>query len=75
MDGRIVRLNPKGQFGFIKGDPDNLDRFFHRSDVRNRDYSELKEGDRVSFDHVKGPKGPRAQQVVVLESAQAPAQA
>ena len=66
MEGKIVRLNKSGQFGFITG-ADNVDRFFHRSAVDNRDFNELVEGQRVAFEHEKGPKGPRCKTVTVLD--------
>ncbi|MCG5055192.1 MAG: cold shock domain-containing protein [Myxococcales bacterium] len=57
-------MNIKG-FGFIKplaGD----EVFFHRSSVLGVDWSELQEGQRVSFQLAESPKGPRGEQVQVL---------
>jgi CspA family cold shock protein len=66
MEGAIVRLVVQKQFGFIRG-KDNVERFFHKSAVENKDFSELREGQRVTFTHTKGHKGPRAEAVQVLD--------
>jgi CspA family cold shock protein len=50
MTGKIKRLTDKG-FGFITSDdsPDK-DLFFHSSALQGASYSDLKEGDAVTFD-------------------------
>ena len=60
-EGRIKKLTDKG-FGFIdtgKGE----DMFFHSSSVEGVSYEQLQEGQQVSFDEGRGPKGPRAENV------------
>lgn len=62
-EGTIKRLTDKG-FGFIatgKGQ----DLFFHSSNVEG-DYDALREGQKVSFTEGRGPKGPRAENVKVV---------
>ena len=60
MTGKIKRLTDKG-FGFITSD-DNPDKdlFFHSSALQGVGYSDLKEGDAVTFDTEDSDRGPRA---------------
>ncbi len=66
MDGVVARLVRDKGFGFIRGNADGVERFFHRSSVRPNAtaYDEMTEGDAVTFDDSDGPKGPRAENVV-----------
>ncbi len=60
MTGKIKRLTDKG-FGFITPDEGNgKDVFFHTSSLVGVQYSDLREGDSVTFDVEDSPKGPRA---------------
>ena len=63
-EGKIKRLTDKG-FGFIDTGDGN-DMFFHMSSLEGVQYEELQEGQRVSFNEGRGPKGPRAENVRVL---------
>jgi CspA family cold shock protein len=60
-EGTIKRLTDKG-FGFIDVGGDK-DLFFHMSSLEGVRYEELQEGQRVSFEEGRGPKGPRAENV------------
>jgi CspA family cold shock protein len=60
-EGTIKRLTDKG-FGFISTGGDK-DIFFHMSGLDGVTYEELQEGQRVSFEEGRGPKGPRAENV------------
>jgi CspA family cold shock protein len=60
-EGTIKRLTDKG-FGFIDTGSDK-DLFFHSSNVEGVSYEELREGQRVSYNEGRGPKGPRAENV------------
>lgn len=62
MTGTIARVMDKG-FGFIKPDEGDKDIFFHAKDVQGVVFDDLKEGDKVSFEVVEGPKGPSATNV------------
>ena len=63
-EGRIKKLTSKG-FGFIDtGDGNDL--FFHMSNVEGARYEDLQEGQRVSYNAGRGPKGPRAENVRVV---------
>jgi len=63
-EGTIKRLTDKG-FGFIDTGG-GKDIFFHHSALVDVQYEELQEGQRVSFDEGRGPKGPRAENVKLV---------
>ena len=59
MEGTIKTLTDKG-FGFIAVDGDDKDLFFHRNELKDVSFEELKVGDKVSFEKGDSPKGPNA---------------
>ena len=63
-EGTIKRLTDKG-FGFINTGGEK-DLFFHNSNLEGVRYDELQEGQRVSFNEGRGPKGPRAENVKLI---------
>lgn len=67
MQGKVIRFNRKKGYGFIKGD-DAEDRFVHATQVRDRQH--LLPGQRVTFEHHDGPKGPAAVDVEVVAEPQ-----
>ena len=62
MTGTIKRLVTGKGFGFILAS-DNNEYFFHQSACRGMRYDELREGQAVTFEVGRGPKGPRAENV------------
>lgn len=64
MEGTIKTLTDKG-FGFITVDGEDKDLFFHRNELKDVNYEDLKIGDRVSFDKADSPKGPNATNVTL----------
>ena len=60
--GTIKRLVRDKGFGFIAAGGDE-EYFFHSSAVRDVRFDDLREGQAVSFDVGRGPKGPRAENV------------
>ena len=62
MQGTIKKLTDKN-FGFISQEGADKDLFFHASELDGVDFSELREGDAVTFEVTEGPKGPAAVQV------------
>ncbi len=62
MEGTIKTLTEKG-FGFITVDGEEKDLFFHKNELKDVTYEELKVGDRVSFEKADSEKGPNATNV------------
>ena len=65
MTGTIKTLTEKG-FGFIAREGEAKDLFFHSNDLNGVAYSDLKVGDKVSFDIEEGQKGPAAKNVTLV---------
>lgn len=62
QEGTIARLTDRG-FGFIAREGEEKDLFFHSNELKNVEFNELKEGDKVTFEVAEGPKGPNATNV------------
>jgi CspA family cold shock protein len=60
-EGTIKKITDKG-FGFIDTGKGG-DLFFHMSNVEGVRFDDLHEGQRVSFNEGRGPKGARAENV------------
>jgi CspA family cold shock protein len=60
-EGTIKKLTEKG-FGFIDTGS-GKDLFFHSTAVQGVRFSDLQQGQRVSFTEGRGPKGPCAENV------------
>ncbi len=63
MQGTIKKLVDGKNFGFITQEGGQKDLFFHATDLDGVDFSELREGDAVTFEDGTSPKGPCAKQV------------
>lgn len=59
QEGTIARLTDRG-FGFISRDGEDKDVFFHSNELKNVEFNDLKEGDKVTFEVAESPKGPNA---------------
>jgi CspA family cold shock protein len=66
MEGIIKRLNEKG-FGFITPEGEDKDVFFHRNDLVDVDFNDLREGDKVAFEKEASEKGPKAVKVTLVK--------
>lgn len=62
QEGTIKRLTNRG-FGFISYEGAEKDLFFHSSALQGIKFSDLEEGDAVSFEVVESPKGLNATNV------------
>lgn len=62
--GTISRLNQTRGYGFINT-PENEDLFFHRSNIKDAQFSLLQVGERVTYTVQFTSRGPRADQVQV----------
>ena len=65
MNGTVKWFNGEKGFGFITGE-DGTDVFAHFSQIKAEGYKSLQEGQRVSYDVTKGPKGPQAENITVI---------
>jgi CspA family cold shock protein len=58
-EGTVKWFNDKKGFGFISQD-NGPDVFVHHESINGSGFKSLAENDRVRFDTVQGPKGPKA---------------
>lgn len=65
MQGTVKWFNPEKGFGFITGE-DGADVFAHFSQINSSGYKSLEEGQKVSYDVTKGPKGPQAENITII---------
>lgn len=64
--GTVKWFNATKGFGFVERDSGG-DVFVHHSDIQSEGYRKLDEGQRVEFVVVEAAKGPRAQEVKVVD--------
>jgi len=62
MQGTIKKLTDKN-FGFMAQEDSEQDLFFHANELAGIEFSDLKEGDAVTFEVKDTPKGPAAVEV------------
>lgn len=67
--GTVKWFNDAKGFGFIEPEGGGEDVFAHFSAVQMDGFRTLKQGGRVRFDLVQGPKGQLAQNISPLDSA------
>lgn len=66
VTGTVARFMDDKGFGFIKPDEGEKDVFVHHSAIAGSGFKSLAQGQRVAFDLVQDPKGPRAENVELL---------
>ena len=66
--GRVKWFNDQKGFGFITPDDGSQDVFVHHSAIEGEGFKRLAENDVVEFEIEEGPKGPRAVNVVKIET-------
>ena len=62
-NGTVKWFNDSKGFGFVTPDGGGEDLFAHFSAIQGTGFKTLKEGQKVSFDVVKGPKGLQASNI------------
>ena len=70
--GVVKWFNDAKGFGFIQPDGGGADIFAHFSAVQMDGFRTLKQGSRVAFEVVQGPKGHLAQNIRPVTGDQAP---
>ena len=70
VQGTVKWFDEKKGFGFICG-TDGADIFVHYSSIAGNGFKTLAEGDIVTYDIIKGDKGPKAEHVVRTSSPKA----
>jgi CspA family cold shock protein len=65
--GTVQRFMDEKGFGFIKPDSGGKDIFVHHSAIQGSGFKSLQQGARVEYDLVQDPKGPRAENVSVVD--------
>jgi CspA family cold shock protein len=64
--GTVKWFNESKGFGFITPDDGGADVFAHFSAISMKGFKTLKEGQKVKFDIVEGPKGKQASNITAL---------
>jgi cold shock protein len=68
--GTVKWFNDAKGFGFIEPEGGGEDVFAHFSAIQMEGFRTLKQGGRVSYDAVQGPKGQLAQNICPHEAAE-----
>jgi cold shock CspA family protein len=64
--GTVVKLDPRGEFGFIEA-ADGREIYFHRNSVLNEEFPRLSVDARVTYAEEEGEKGAQASTVRLLK--------
>lgn len=64
--GTVKWFNDAKGFGFITPDEGSDELFAHFSAIQATGFRSLKEGQKVSFEVIDGPKGKQAQNIAVM---------
>jgi CspA family cold shock protein len=70
--GTVKWFNDAKGFGFIEPEGGGEDVFAHFSAIKMDGFRTLKQGGRVSYDAIQGPKGQLAQNICPHETLDAP---
>jgi CspA family cold shock protein len=70
--GTVKWFNDAKGFGFIEPDGGGADVFAHFSAVQMEGFRTLKQGSRVTYELVQGPKGDLAHNISPVDAAGAP---
>lgn len=67
VSGVVARFDEAKGYGFVTPDAGGKDVFVHHSAIAGEGFKTLTPGERVEYDLVQDPKGPRAENVVRLD--------
>lgn len=67
--GTVKWFNDTKGYGFIEQEGTGDDVFVHYSAIAGEGYRSLTQGSVVEFDIEQSPKGPRAENVVIVQAA------
>lgn len=70
--GTVKWFNDAKGFGFIEPEGGGEDVFAHFSAIQSEGFRTLKQGGRVSYEMVQGPKGQLAQNICALNDGEVP---
>jgi CspA family cold shock protein len=65
--GTVKWFNDAKGFGFIEPEGGGMDVFAHFSAIQMEGFKTLKQGSRVSYELVQGPKGQLAQDIISVD--------
>ena len=65
--GKVKWFNDQKGYGFIQRDDGGKDVFVHHTAINSSGFRTLSEGQVVSFDIVEDNKGPKAQNVQIVQ--------
>lgn len=66
QEGTVAKLTDRG-YGFISYEGAEKELFFHSNELKNVQFNDLREGDKVTFEIGESPKGPNAVNVNRVE--------
>jgi CspA family cold shock protein len=68
VTGTVKWFNDAKGFGFIEPEEGGIDVFAHFSAIQMDGFKTLKQGGKVTYELVQGPKGQLAQNIVAVDS-------
>ena len=71
VKGKVKWFNDQKGFGFIQREDGGRDVFVHHTAINASGFRTLAEGQVVEFDMIEDAKGPKAQNVTVVQQAEA----